>query len=174
MRPDLLIRPEQAADAAAVRSILREAFTGEQEAKLVDTLRDNDKAIAALVAEKEGHIVGHILFSPVIIESAQQVIKGAGLAPLAVLPAEQRQGIGSMLIKQGIGTCRSLQLDYLVVLGQPEYYGRFGFAPASRFGFGNDFGVDEEFMLLELRPGCLQGASGKIQYGVEFLALSSA
>jgi putative acetyltransferase len=97
-----------------------------------------------------------------------------GLAPMAVLPARQRQGIGSALVRDGLGRCRELGYEAVVVLGHPGYYPRFGFVPASRFGIGCEYDVPAEvFMALELVPGALRGKPGTIRYHPAFAELGS-
>lgn len=162
------IKPEGAADIAAVRAVNRAAFETSTEADLVDALREQAEAIVSLVAEDAGSVVGHILFSPVTL-SGHAELKIMGLAPMAVLPAQQRRGIGSALVRAGLDRCKALGCDALVVVGHPEYYPRFGFMPASRFGIGCEYGVpDEVFMALELEPGILRGKSGTIRYHAAF------
>jgi putative acetyltransferase len=82
------------------------------------------------VAEDDGAIVGHILFTPVVVEGRPAL--GMGLAPLAVLPGRQRQGIGSQLVRRGLDSLRERGCPFVVVVGHPEYYPRFGFEPALR------------------------------------------
>jgi putative acetyltransferase len=118
------------------------------------------------VAESEGRVVGHILFSPVTVEIGSK--KGLGLAPVAVLPSFQSQGIGSNLIKAGLEVAKDRGYDFVVLLGEPEYYQRFGFEKASSFGLGNEYGVDEPFVALALRSGGLEGISGIVKYESEF------
>ena len=162
------IRPEGAADIAAVRAVNRAAFETSAEADLVDALRDQAAAVVSLVAEDAGSVVGHILFSPVTL-SGHAELKIMGLAPMAVLPAEQRRGIGSALVRAGLDRCQALGCGAVVVLGHPGYYPRFGFMPASRFGIGCEYDVpDEVFMALELEPGILRGQSGTIRYHAAF------
>src|SRR5215208_2567418 len=115
------------------------------ESKLVDALRANGKATISLVAVYGGEVLGHILFSPVSTTSPSDV-KGVGLAPVAVRPDAQSQGIGSKLIKEGLRLCKELGFDYCVVLGNPRYYQRFGFEQASLFGIRNEYGADHAFM----------------------------
>lgn len=167
----MLIRAEQLNDRAAVYDLLCQAFPTPEEALLVERLRNSGAAHVALVAvepaDSGDDVLGHVVFSPVELEPASPYL-GLGLAPLAVRPDVQRQGIGSQLVKAGIDVCRAAA-DFLVVLGDPVYYGRFGFVPGSRFGLANEYGVDEEFMALELRPGCLS-YGGLVRYGPEFAA----
>ena len=95
-----------------------------------------------------------------------------GLAPMAVLPGRQRQGIGSELVRAGLDECRRLGFGAIVVLGHAEYYPRFGFVPASKFGLKSEYDVpDDVFMALELIPGALRGRAGTIRYHPTFAAM---
>lgn len=162
------IRPETPADIDAVRAVHKAAFPNPTEAGLVDRLRASGKAKVSLVAEVEGQIVGHILFSPVTISGPTgDVATGLGLAPLAVLPDVQRRGIGSRLTREGLDACRNGGYSFVVVLGHPTYYPRFGFERADPRGIGNEYGADEAFMVLELLPGSLP-AEGLAKYAAEF------
>jgi putative acetyltransferase len=160
----VLIRPEQPGDWLAVHHINESAFDGHVEVDLVDALRQQVPDLVSLVAEHDGSIVGHILFSPVVL-SNHPGLRIMGLAPLAVAPLHQRSGIGTALVNAGLERCRELGFGAVVVLGHAEYYPRFGFRPATRFGIGCEYDVpDEVFMLLELRAGFFSGASGIIKY----------
>ncbi len=163
----LEIRRERDGDTAGIRAVLRTAFGGDDEANLVDALRASGNLTVSLVAVEGNRIVGHIAFSPVTIDS---VPGGLGLAPLAVLPEYQRMGIGSALVRRGLEALHDA--DYVVVLGHPEYYAKFGFRRASDLGIGNEYGADEAFQLLELRIGSLPANSGMARYGPEFGAWS--
>ncbi len=168
---DIIIRRERPEDHAAVRQINERAFEQPEEAELVDRLRSRGKAVLSLVAVRDGEIAGHILFSPVAIESSGEITTGAalGLAPMAVLPELQRLGIGSRLVEAGLEQCRKAGHQGIVVLGHADYYPRFGFVPASRFGLTSEYDVpDEVFMALELRQGAFSGRSGKVRYQPEF------
>ena len=165
----ILIRPEQTGDIAAIRRVNEHAFGGPAEAELVDRLREHGNVTLSLVAVQEGNVVGHILFSPVTIESAQQAIPAVGLAPMAVLPESQNQGIGSLLVKAGLDQCRRAGHSVAVVLGHPRYYPRFGFVPASRYGIRSEYAVaDEYFMVIELQAGALAGLRGTAKYHAAF------
>jgi putative acetyltransferase len=165
----MVIRPEQPEEATAIRHIIQQAFGRLAEATLVDRLRTQGQVIVSLVAERCQHIVGHGLFSPVILESAGQVCRLAGLGPMAVLPALQRQGIGSLLVRHGLEYCRNAGYDGVVVLGHPAYYPRFGFVPANRYGIRCEYVVpDDVFMAIELRPGTLQRCAGTAKYQPAF------
>jgi putative acetyltransferase len=164
----MIVRPEQPADTDAVRQVNRAAFETSTEAALVDIPRENARPLVSLVAEDAGAIVGHILFSPVTLSSGIDA-RVMGLAPMAVLPARQRQGIGSALVTAGLDECRRLGITAVVVLGHPEYYPRFGFRPASGFGLRSEYDVpDEVFMALELPPGGLEGTAGTVRYHPAF------
>lgn len=171
--PDLLIRPETPTDFAAVAQVLQQAFPGPQEAVLVGQLRRRPdfRPELSLVAETAGAVVGHILLTPIHIEPAAggAPTSSLALAPVAVLPAWQRQGIGARLIVAGLAAARSGGFGSVVLLGHPGYYPRFGFGPASRWGIRAPFEVpNEAFMALELQAGALAAAAGTVRYPEEF------
>jgi len=114
--------------------------------------------------------VGHILFTSVVVESAGRRVLGMGLAPMAVLPDRQRQGIGSQLVSRGLDILRERSCPFVVVVGHPEYYPRFGFEPASRHGLASQWeGVpDAAFMVLVLDVHAMAGVSGVAKYREEF------
>lgn len=162
------IRPEQPADIPGIRAVNLTAFDTSTEADLVDALREQAEPIVSLVAEDADAVVGHILFSPVTL-LAHRDLRIMGLAPMAVAPARQRQGIGTALVHEGLERCRRLGFGAVIVLGHAEYYPRFGFTPASHFGVSCEYDVpDEVFMVLELDQGILQGKSGTIRYHPAF------
>ena len=162
---EIEIRNEGSKDIDQVSAILRAAFPSDAESKLVDALRSNGKAIISLVAASHGYVLGHILFSPVTT-APLNAAKGIGLAPVAVRPDAQSQGIGSGLIREGLRLCQVLGYDYCVVLGDPKYYQRFGFERASNFGLQNEYGVDDEFMLIRFSNA--EMAHGLVKYSPEF------
>jgi putative acetyltransferase len=164
----MLVRLEQVSDRAAVYAVNAAAFEAPAEANLVDALREQARPIVSLVAEHQGAIIGHIMFSPVELPG-HPAPKIMGLAPMAVLPAHQRRGIGSALVRAGLDECKKLGFDAAVVLGHADYYPRFGFVPSTRFGIGCEYDVPEDvFMAMELRPGALQSVSGTIKYHPAF------
>jgi putative acetyltransferase len=165
----MIIRLEKPEDVPGIRIVNERAFGSSSEADIVDALRRNGKATISLVAEDEGRVVGHILFSPVTVETGERELAGLGLAPVAVLPEFQNRGVGSSLVEQGIERCREVGHSFVVVLGHPHYYPRFGFTPASRFGIKCEYDVaDENFMAMELREGALQNQAGMARYQPEF------
>jgi putative acetyltransferase len=164
----VIVRAEQLGDAAAVRAINRAAFTTPFEADLVDALRVQASPLVSLVADADGAIVGHILFSPVTI-AARDDLAVMGLAPMAVLPSRQRAGIGSTLVRAGLDRCRALARRAVVVLGHPAFYPRFGFVPASRFALRCEYDVpDDVFMAMELQPDALKSAHGLVRFHPAF------
>jgi putative acetyltransferase len=157
------IREERPVDAERIRAVNLAAFETSAEADLVDALRRHAAPIISLVAEEDSDIVGHILFSPVTLVGEQVTLMG--LAPMAVVPARQRQGIGSSLIAEGLERCRRANVAAVVVLGHAEYYPRFGFIPASQRSLQCEYDVPESvFMVRELSEGALRGVSGTIRY----------
>lgn len=165
----IVIRPERSQDHAAIRIVNEQAFGGPAEAALVDLLRERDKVTISLVATSNEEIVGHILFSPLSMDPPHPGIQAIGLAPMAVLPDYQNKGIGSQLVNAGVQACRTNGCAFVVVLGHPNYYPRFGFQRASEFGLENEYGADEAFMVLELQPGTLSQVSGLAKYAPEFI-----
>jgi putative acetyltransferase len=163
-----LIRDEQATDYDAVRALNASAFDTAAEARLVDALREQAAPLVSLVAEQDGAIIGHILFTPVAL-SGRDDLEIMALAPMAVAPSRQRQGIGSALVSAGLDRCRALGAGAAVVLGHPAFYPRFGFVPSVRFGIVCEYDVPQDaFMVVELEPGFLQNASGTIRYHAAF------
>lgn len=165
---EYIIRQEQEKDYEQVRAILQMTFPSEAESKLVDALRANGKAIISLVAVCAEEVLGHIMFSPVSTTPPSKA-KGIGLAPVAVQPDVQSQGIGTKLIYVGLHLCREFGYDFCVVLGDPNYYQRFGFETASRFGLENEYGVEDEFMVIHFSD---REVFGLVKYSPEFAAFS--
>lgn len=168
--PVVAIRPERPDDAEAIREVNRRAFGGPSEADLVDALRARGRPFISLVAvEPDGRIVGHIAFSPVTIGAEESSSGCVGLAPMAVIPELQRQGVGTRLVREGLAACRRHGQHVVVVVGHPEYYPRFGFVPASRFDLTCEFPTpDEAFMAMELRQDALAGRRGRVRYHPAF------
>lgn len=169
----MIIRAETPADAAAIHAVNFAAFGGTLEAELVDRLRVAGRLMISLVAEDHAGettdvetVVGHIAFSPV---TAADGSSGLGLAPLAVRPEQQHRGIGSSLVMRGLRLCRERPEGFVVVLGEPAYYGRFGFAAAWASGLSDEYGGGDAFQVLELQPGCIPRGAGVVRYAPEFV-----
>ena len=160
------IRPEGPDDAAAIHAVNAAAFPTAEEADLVDALRAAHAVILSLVADEDGSVVGHILFSPVTIDRPGASVIAIGLAPMAVAPPYQRRGIGEQLVTAGLDALRAAGEKAVVVLGHPAYYPRFGFRPAADFGLCWEGGHDEAFFAIELTAGALAGG-GVVRYRPE-------
>ncbi len=163
------IRPEEPADAPHISVVLKAVFPSAIEATLVNLLRAHGKLEISLVATTENNIVGHIAFSPVVSGVDDH---GLGLAPVAVLPEYQGRGIGSKLILAGIQIARARNHRFLVVLGEPGYYARFGFKPGSSWGLSDEYGGFAAFQALELVEDGLAGQAGLVRYAEEFAQLN--
>jgi len=164
------IRQEQPEDIAAIHNINETAFGQPAEAGIVDSIRSACQDTVSIVAVDDDHVVGHIFFSPVTVSGENSNLHGMGLAPMAVLPERQNQGIGSMLVKAGIEAMRNRNCPFIIVLGHPAYYPRFGFGNASEHGLSCQWeGVpDEVFMVQILDAECMVDVSGTVRYRDEF------
>ena len=157
-----MIRPAAPGDRPAIRAVLRHSFEGDEEANLVEQLRDDGDVLVELVAATDIAIQGHILYSPLAIERSGETLSAAALAPVAVLPALQRRGIGGELIGAGNARCAELGCAAIIVLGHSDYYPRFGFSAALAAPLQAPFS-GPHFMALELRPGVLR-LGGQVRY----------
>jgi len=160
-----IVRPEQADDAARIYAIHAGCFPSTVEARLVDLLRAAGRLQVSLVAEADGQLVGHIAFSPVTTDAGGT---GAGLAPVAVVESRQGRGIAAALVRAGLLACREAGLGWAVVLGDPAFYGRFGFGAAAEFGLFDEYQAADAFQALELIPGQLPSGAGLVRYAPEF------
>jgi putative acetyltransferase len=167
------LRLETPADLEEIRQIHIDAFGRSAEADLIDALRNQGQITVSLVAATQEEVIGNAVLSPVTIMPTVPGLKMLGLGPMAVRPGFQLQGVGSKLIGRGTDVARMLGCQAMVVLGPPDYYERFGFAPASRYGLRSEF--DESvgsFMVIELHPGSLSGWwNGVVRYQPEFWKL---
>ena len=165
------VREEEATDRAGVRSMVRAAFGQDGEVALLDKLDGLPGAIS-LVADRDGKILGHAYFTPVEVvdgEDPGRRWQAIALGPMAVRPGFQRRGIGAALIEAGLERCREAGYPACLVLGHPEYYPRFGFEPAHRYGLRPTWPVPPEvFMVVELQPGALDGRAGEVRYHPAF------
>ena len=165
------IRAETEADVAAVREVNRRAFGREQEARLVDRLRGAGHERLSLVAEEEGRVLGHIVFSDAVIRTESNEVAALALGPVAVVPERQGRGIGSALIREGLGLCSEAGHRIVVLLGHPNYYPRFGFSAELAGNLSSRYS-GEAFMALELMPGALSGVSGEFVFAPPFGTVS--
>lgn len=161
----MTIRPAEARDHPAIREVLLAAFPGPGEADLVESLRREGDTAIELVAERDGAVVGHILFSPM-----KAPFRALALGPLAVAPDRHRQGIGSALVKAGHAIARGQGWDAIFLLGDPAYYHRFGYDLALAAGFSSPY-AGPHFMALAL-DGALPATTGAVHYARAFADLS--
>jgi putative acetyltransferase len=163
------VRREEPGDTLAIREVNRRAFGQDQEADIVDTLRANGAVLLSLVAIVEGRVVGHAMYSPALIAT----VEGAALGPVAVVPEHQNHGIGGGLIAAGNRMLASSSCPFVIVIGHPTYYPRFGFIPASSRGIRCEWDVpDDAFMVLVLDEATMQDVSGLAKYRDEFSTVS--
>lgn len=159
------IREEQPSDIDAVRELNRQAFDQDQEGRIVDAIRDAGVVTLALVAISDGAVVGHILFSPLTVGAEV----GAALGPMAVRPAYQHHGIGTQLVAQGLERLRERGCPFVVVIGHPEFYPRFGFTPAAAWGLTCEWEVPAEVFMVNILNAEVGGRlHGRAQYRAEF------
>jgi putative acetyltransferase len=162
-----VIRPEQPEDRSHIFKIHESAFNQDNESRLVDALRKGKTWIPelSLVAEINGKVAGHVLFSKISIGRTPSL----ALAPVGVAPGYQGRGLGDRLIRAGLEKAREMGFGSVIVLGHPEYYPRFGFEPASKWGLECPFTIpDDAFMALELKPGALSRVKGTVRYPAPF------
>lgn len=164
------IRVEAPQDLEAIRRVETQAFGQSGEADLVDALRSNGALTLSLIAEVDGHIVGHIAFSPGTIVGDNGSVDALALGPVAVNPTHQNQGIGSKLIRESLRKCKANGHRIVFLLGHTGYYPRFGFSPAKEVGIHCDFAdpSSEAFMVMELMDEALEGCKGLAKYRPEF------
>jgi putative acetyltransferase len=161
-----MIRDATPSDYPAIRAIVRHAFDGVNEANLVERVRADGDVLLELVAGEDAGLQGHILYSPLAIERDSESLAAAALAPVSVLPAFQRNGLGKALISAGNRRCAALGLSAIIVLGHPSYYPKFGFSARAAEALQAPFS-GPAFMALELKPGALSGG-GRVRYARAF------
>ena len=160
------VREEKKEDYDAVQIVNDRAFGTSEEGRIVHKLREVCPETLSLVAVSDKKIVGHIFFSPVTIDHEDTQIVGMGLAPMAVLPEFQNQGIGSLLVQEGLRRIKETECPFIIVCGHIHYYPRFGFERASKYGLKCQWdGVpDEAFMAIILNKSAMAGISGVAKY----------
>lgn len=163
----LFVREEQPSDREQVWRVNETAFGRPDEADLIERLRVEGAILLSLVAEANGQIIGHILFSRMTVETAQGSVVAVSLAPMAVLPDHQGHQVGSHLVRQGLAELRGRGERIVIVLGHKDYYPRFGFSPEKARYLASPFPPDA-FMALELSDGALAGIRGAVRYPSAF------
>ena len=162
----MIFREAAPVDAASIAALHREAFGGSIEADLVSRLTEAGLVVLSFVAEEAGDILGHVLFSTLEIEIDGHSVSAVSLAPMAVSPARQRQGIGSALLAGALDRLPA-HVQAVIVLGHPEFYRRFGFSAELARKLDSPYGCDA-FMALERKPGALAGGRGRVRYPAAF------
>jgi putative acetyltransferase len=161
------IRPEEPADGKAVRAVIVAAFGQPAEADLVEALRAQGDLALSLIAEEEDEVVGHVAFSRLAL--ANPLVRATALAPMAVRPDRQRQGIGSALIRESLRRFRENGEDLVLVLGEPAIYGRFGFAAEAALGLQTPYDGPYQQALALTEVG--RAARGAVRYPAAFAEL---
>ena len=164
---EITVRPESAADASAVRRVHQQAFGGAAEAALVNALRTQGYVRLSLVAVAEGQLVGHVLYSRAVISTPTSGVAALALAPIAVLPEYQCRGIGSMMLEASLQASVQLGERIVIVLGEPAFYGRFGFSAKLAEPLTSAY-AGPYFQALELAPEALRGIAGPVEYPPPF------
>ena len=162
----ITVRPEDERDAPAVRAVHEAAFGQPDEAGLVDALRAADAHVPelCLVAETAGEVVGHVMFSRAGLGDGEAL----ALAPVGVLPAWQRRGVGAALCREGLRLAETTRFPLVIVLGHAGYYPRFGFEPARRLGIEAPFEVPDESWMACRLPAYEPSARGVVRYARAF------
>lgn len=164
---DITIRCEQISDRSEVRAVNEAAFGTPDEADLIDRLRAEDVVLLSLVALQNSGVVGHIVFSRMFVQAEDHRVSTVSLAPLAVVPAQQRLGIGGRLIRAGLEMLRDQGENIVLVLGHADYYRRFGFSTEKAGPLESPF-PPESYMAVELTPHALEGVAGRVVYPESF------
>ncbi|GJM45352.1 MAG: N-acetyltransferase [Gemmatimonadota bacterium] len=164
-----MVRSEEPGDFAAIRQVTDRAFGQPAEGRLVDRLRGRVHPWISLVKERQGRVLGHVLFTPVTLDRGEHQQDALALGPMSVDPDHQQQGIGTQLVRAGLDFCRERGHELVFVLGHPTYYPRFGFVPTVQFGIRWEHPAPEEvFLLAELKKGAAAGKQGVVRYHPEF------
>ena len=169
---NVCITREEPSDYAEVYELNRMAFNRENEAKLVNLLRSSDAFVPELsiVAQLNSTVIGHLLLTKLLIQhSNDSITESLALAPMAVHPDYQNQGVGSKLIVYGIEKAKALNFQSIIVLGHEHYYPKFGFQPAYSWDISPPFEVPKNaFMAIELQTNALKNCSGIVIYPKAF------
>jgi putative acetyltransferase len=165
----ILIRPESSEHFEAIRTVLTEAFGRAWEAELVDALRGQKGCLFALTALEDGKVVGHLAVVPVVLVTPDgKEHAAAGLGPLGVLPAQRGRGTGSRLVNAALEECRQQGHPVVFAVGGVDFYGRYGFGPASRYELREETDLPGDLLAFEVRRGALDGKRGVVRFPSEF------
>ena len=167
------VRPEAGGDAEAIRAVHLAAFPTSAEADLIERLHREFDSEISLVAERGGEIVGHVMLSRMSVSAGSRAFRALGLGPVGVLPGAQGGGVGSELIRSALAIASTLGEEVVFVLGEPEYYARFGFTAEAAAPFASPY-AGPYFMALWLRPPSDLPAAGSAAYAPAFGALGEA
>ena len=168
----MLIRAEQSSDYQGIAETIMQAFSQDNEVLLVQEIRKSDRYIPdlSLIAEVDGIIVGHILFSYIDLVN-DLTYKVLGLAPLAVRSHFQNQGIGSALVREGLAKADAMGESMAIVLGHPQFYNRFGFKPSVYYSIESPFPISEDFFMVKALNNYQNAQRGKVVYPPAFLGV---
>ena len=169
----MAVRPATGEDAEAIRAVHLAAFSTSAEADLVDRLHQDYDSEISLVAEQAGEIVGHVMLSRMGASADSRAFRALGLGPVGVLPGTRGSGVGSELVRAALAVAATLGEEVVFVLGEPEYYSRFGFSAEAAAPFASPYS-GPYFMALWLRPPSAQPASGSAAYAPAFDALGGS
>ncbi len=167
------VRPASREDAAAIRAVHLAAFPTSAEAELVTRLDEDHDSEISLVAEQSGEIVGHVLLSRMKASAGGQALRALGLGPVGVLPGVQGSGVGSALIRSALAIAETLGEDVVFVLGEPDYYSRFGFSAEAAAPFESPY-AGPFFMAVRLRPDAVPSGPGEARYARAFARLGDS
>lgn len=161
------IRKEREEDLEAIRQVHREAFGRNEEAALVDRLRQDGGDSVSLVAEVETGIIGHVLFTEACLAPGSGTVAVGALGPIGVVPFWRRRGVAAALIREGLSLCWQQGWPAVIVLGDPAYYSRFGFARADAWCIRCEFDVPPEAFMILFRAAIIPGPA-KARYHPAF------
>lgn len=164
----IIVREEHVSEAPLIEALVESAFGRRDEARVVNALRSYAREFVSLVVLDAGELIANAVLTPVTVEGAAGV-RGVGLAPVCVSPQHQGRGIGTALVRHALQRSMRGGFAFAVVSGDPEYYARFGFKPASAFGLRDESGGPTgALQAVEFWPRALRYCDGIVRYAPEF------